>query len=88
MYVIGFIMVGSLTFQSTGKAVRSFITAISRAALFLIPLILVLPRFMRLDGVWLAFPLADLLTFLMTLFLLLPLVRELRRLSLKEKELC
>jgi putative MATE family efflux protein len=81
MYLIGFIMVSSLTFQSTGKAVRSFITAISRAALFLIPLVLILPRFLQLDGVWFAFPLADALTFMLTLALILPQIRELRRLS-------
>ncbi len=82
MYLIGFIMVGSLTFQSTGKAVRSFITAISRAALFLIPLVFILPRYMQLDGVWFAFPLADVLTFLLTLTLLVPLIRKFKRLSL------
>ena len=86
MYLIGFIMVGSLTFQSIGKAVQSFITAISRAALFLIPLIFILPRYMQLDGVWLAFPLADALTFLLTLALLIPQIRELRRLSSKKGE--
>jgi putative MATE family efflux protein len=76
LYLIGFIMVGSLVFQSVGKAVQSFITSISRAALFLIPLIFILPRFMHLDGVWLAFPIADILTFMLTLVLLIPQIRE------------
>jgi len=78
LYLIGFIMVGSLVFQSIGKAIQSFITAISRPLLFLIPLIFILPRFLRLDGVWLAFPIADGLTFVLMLALLIPQLRELR----------
>jgi putative MATE family efflux protein len=77
-YLIGFIMVGSIVFQAIGKAVQSFITAIARAILFLIPLILTLPHFWQLDGIWLAFPITDALTFLLTLSLLIPQVRELK----------
>ena len=79
LYLIGFMMVGSLVFQSIGKAKQSFITAISRAALFLIPLVLTLPHFLQLDGVWLSFPIADALSFLLTLALFIPQVREFKR---------
>lgn len=78
LYLVGFMMVGSLVFQSIGKAMESFITSISRPALFLIPLILILPRFWNIDGVWLAFPIADSLAFALTLILLIPQIRELR----------
>lgn len=79
LYLIGFIMVSSLVFQSIGKVVQSFITSISRAVLFLIPLVFILPRFLQIDGVWLAFPIADALTFILTLILLIPQIRELKR---------
>jgi putative MATE family efflux protein len=79
MPLIGLIMVGSLVFQSVGKATQSFVTAISRPFLFLIPLIFILPHFLQLDGVWLAFPIADALTFLLTSILLIPQIRELRK---------
>jgi putative MATE family efflux protein len=79
LYMIGFIMVGSLVFQSIGKAVQSFITAISRPFLFLIPLVLILPQFLGLEGVWLSFPIADGFTLLLTLMFLIPQIRELRR---------
>ena len=82
MPLIGVIMVGSLVFQSIGKATKSFITAISRPFLFLIPLIFILPRFLQLDGVWWAFPIADALTFILTLAILIPQVKELRSLYL------
>jgi putative MATE family efflux protein len=78
MPMIGFMMVGSLVFQSIGKAKQSFITAVSRPVLFLIPLIFILPRFLQLDGVWWSFPIADALAVLLTLSLLIPQIRELR----------
>jgi len=75
-------MVGSLVFQSIGKAIQSFVTAISRPFLFLIPLIFILPQFLQLDGVWLAFPIADGLTFVLMLGLLIPQIREFRSMDL------
>jgi len=79
VYLVGFVIVGATVFQALGKAVQSFVTSISRATLFLIPLVFILPKFFKLEGVWWSFPLADLLTFLMTLTLLIPLLRQLRR---------
>jgi putative MATE family efflux protein len=79
LYMIGFIMVGSLVFQAVGKATQAFATAIARPFLFLIPLVFILPRFLGLDGVWLAFPISDGFTLLLTLSFLIPQIRELRR---------
>ena len=79
LYMIGLMMVGSLVFQSIGKVVQSFITSIARPILFLIPLVFILPEFLGLDGVWLAFPISDGFTLLLTLLLLIPQIRELRR---------
>ena len=79
MPLIGFAMVGSIIFQAIGKAIQSFVTAISRPALFLIPLIFILPHYWQLDGVWWAFPISDGLTVILTFILLVPQVREFRR---------
>jgi putative MATE family efflux protein len=87
LYLIGFMMVGATVFQATGKAVQAFITAISRPALFLMPLIFTLPRFWQLDGVWLAFPITDALTFVLTLILLIPQIRMFRRMDLAMKNM-
>jgi putative MATE family efflux protein len=70
--LIGSIMLGNTLFQATGKSVQSFITAIVRPVIFLLPLVLLLSRTWQLDGIFLAFPIADLLTFLLTLGLLIP----------------
>jgi len=82
MPMIGFMFVGSLVFQSIGKAKQSFITAISRPVLFLIPLIFILPRFLQLDGVWWSFPIADAFAVLLTASLLIPQIKELRSMHL------
>ena len=79
MYLIGFMMVGSLIFQSIGKAGQSFLTSIARPFLFLIPLLFTLPRLYGLDGILIAFPTSDFLTFLLTVILLIPVLREMRR---------
>ena len=53
-------------FQSIGKAKASIFLSLTRQVLFLIPLLLVLPPRMGLDGVWTAFPLSDLVATLVT----------------------
>jgi putative MATE family efflux protein len=79
MFLVGFVFVGSTVFLALGKAVQSFVTSISRTVLFLIPLVFILPRFLKLDGVWWSFPLSDILTFLLTLTMLIPQLRQLRK---------
>ncbi|MFZ5969597.1 MAG: MATE family efflux transporter [Bacillota bacterium] len=67
--LVGFQMVGASLFQSIGKALPAFILSLSRQTLFLIPLVLALPLFWGLIGIWIAFPLADSLAFGITLFM-------------------
>jgi Na+-driven multidrug efflux pump len=77
--LLGFFNVGQLTFPSIGKAVQSFIVAIARPAVFLLPSVIILPHFWQLDGVWISFPVSDTLTFLLAAALLIPLIRQLRK---------
>jgi Na+-driven multidrug efflux pump len=42
----------------------------SREILFFIPILMFLPHFLKLDGIWMTVPLADFLAFLLTLLLL------------------
>jgi putative MATE family efflux protein len=57
--LLGFHITGSIYFFAMGKPVPAFVLSLSRQILFLIPLVLLLPRFLGLSGIWLAFPLAD-----------------------------
>jgi len=78
-FLVGFQIVGSTVFQSLGMVWQALVTQTSRQILFLIPLVLVLPRFLGVDGVWLANPVADAISFFLVLFLILPQLRELKR---------
>ncbi|NOQ73884.1 MAG: MATE family efflux transporter [Crocinitomix sp.] len=52
-------LIGSAYFQAVGKARLALILTLTKQGFFLIPLILILPNFLGLIGVWLAFPIAD-----------------------------
>jgi putative MATE family efflux protein len=77
--VLGFFNVGQQVFPSIGKAVESFIVAITRPVVFMLPSVLILPRFFNLDGVWLSFPTSDGLTFLLVVVLIIPLIRKFQK---------
>ena len=87
VYLIGFIVIGSIVFQAIGKAPQAFITAIARPALFLLPLVFILPNYWQLDGVWLAFPITDALTSILVLVLLIPEMKMFRRSEIGQVQL-
>lgn len=60
--LVGFQIVTSNFFQSVGKAKLSVVLALSRQVIFLIPGLIILPQFLNLFGVWLAIPIADILS--------------------------
>ena len=66
--VIGIQIVGAALFQSLGKAVPSLILSLLRQVLLFIPLIIILPRILGLGllGIWVAYPIADLLSMILT----------------------
>ena len=57
--VVGYQMVVTNFFQSIGKAKISMFLSLSRQLLFLIPLLIVLPPQLGVDGVWLSLPVSD-----------------------------
>jgi putative MATE family efflux protein len=84
--LVGMVMVASQVFQAIGKAVQAFTTAIVRPIVFLIPLVLTMSHYWQLDGVWLSFPSADMLTFVLIVFLLIPIIRGLKNAAAAEKQ--
>lgn len=68
--LIGLNVVTSTLFQALGKARPAFLLSISRQLLFLIPLVILLPRLYGLSGVWAAFPVSDFLAFMLSGLLL------------------
>ena len=57
--LIGFQIISSGFFQAIGRTVIATWTTVLRQIVVLIPLLLVLPRFFDLTGVWVAGPIAD-----------------------------
>jgi len=68
--IIALQLIGAAYFQAVGKAVPALLLTLTRQGFFFIPLILILPRFMGELGVWLSFPIADVLSTLVTGFYL------------------
>lgn len=65
-FVIGFQIVCANYFQAVGKGVKATVLSLSRQVLLLIPLILILPHFWGIEGVWRTAPIADGLSTLIT----------------------
>jgi len=79
LWLVGFQIVGATIFQAIGKPIQTFILSTSRQILFLIPLVFILPHFFGLNGVWLSFPIADTLSFIITLAMVIPQMREFKK---------
>ena len=57
--IVGFQVVTTNFFQYIGKAPKAILLSMTRQLLFLVPLLLILPRTMGATGVWVSFPIAD-----------------------------
>lgn len=68
--IIGIQLIGAAYFQAIGKALPALLLTLSRQGLFFIPLLFILPMHYGVLGVWIAFPIADVLSTLMTAYFL------------------
>ena len=75
------IVVANMPFQSVGASGRATFLACCRQGVFFIPLILILPRTHGLFGVEICQPIADVLTFLVSLPFLLAFLQQLGRMD-------
>lgn len=80
--IAGFQIISSQYFQAVGKPVQSTILGLSRQLLLLIPLLLILPHFWGIEGVWRTPPIADILSAVITAFFI---IREMKH--MREQEL-
>lgn len=79
MYPIaGVQMVVVTFFQSIGMAKKSIFLSLSRQVIFLIPLLLLLPRQLGVTGVWLSIPIADFVAAIVTVVMLAAQLKELK----------
>jgi putative MATE family efflux protein len=76
--IIAIQLIGAAYFQAVGKAIPALLLTLTRQGFFFIPLIFILPKFYGELGVWMAFPISDVLsTFVTAIFL----HREVKRLK-------
>jgi len=64
--IIAIQLIGAAYFQAVGKATPALLLTLSRQGFFFIPLVLILPIYLGTTGVWMAFPISDVLSTLLT----------------------
>ena len=65
-WMVGFQIVATTYFQSIGNIGTSIFLSLVRQVIFLLPLLMILPRFFGLDGIWYTFPASDTLATVVT----------------------
>lgn len=68
--IIAIQLIGAAYFQAAGKAKKALFLTLTKQGFFLIPLVLILPNFFGIFGVWVAFPIADILSTIITAYFL------------------
>lgn len=79
--LIGYCTSSNMLVQSLKLPAKATVLALARQGIFYIPLILLLPRFTGITGIILAQPIADALSFIMTIILSSPVVKKLKQKS-------
>lgn len=64
--IIALQLIGAAYFQAIGKAIPALLLTLTRQGFFFIPLILILPKFYGEFGVWISFPISDVLATIVT----------------------
>jgi putative MATE family efflux protein len=68
--IIAIQLIGAAYFQAAGKARKALFLTLSKQGFFLIPLVLILPNFFGIFGAWIAFPISDVLSTIITYYFL------------------
>ncbi len=81
--IIAIQLIGAAYFQAIGKAIPALLLTLTRQGFFFIPCILILPKFYGELGVWISFPISDVLSTIVTGYFL---KREIDKTTKKTKE--
>ncbi len=79
--IVGVQIVASVVYQALGKAGPALFLALFRQVILTIPLVLILPRIFGILGVWMVYPVADIIAVTVSVYMLL------REMKVLEKEL-
>ncbi|MBB5264337.1 putative MATE family efflux protein [Catenibacillus scindens] len=78
-------LISSNFFSAIGKPLKGMILSLTRQVFFLIPLILIIPLFMGIDGIMFAGPVADTMAFIATVVLISFEMRLISRMQAQQK---
>lgn len=78
-WVVGFQIVTTNFFQSLGKAGKAVFLSLTRQIIFMIPLLIILPPFFGLQGVWACYPICDGISAIIAAFMLAAQIRSIKK---------
>jgi len=79
-WIVGFQIVSTNFFQALGMAGKAIFLSLTRQIIFMIPLLFILPPYIGLNGVWIAFPVSDTAATIVTALLLFSQIRKIKSL--------
>ena len=77
--ILGFQIVTTALFQSIGLAKTSIFLSLTRQFLFLIPFLIILPKYFGITGVWFSLPASDITTSILSTVMLLRLFKRFKK---------
>ena len=77
--IIGYQMVITNFFQSIGMAKISIFLSLSRQLLLLIPMLIILPHYLGVDGVWASLPVSDTLSAILAAIIMTVNIKKIRK---------
>lgn len=80
----GFQTVASIFLQAIERPVQAMVLSLSRQIVFLIPFVIILPKYFGIEGVLWAGPVADALAFVLALIITVIVIRKLKITEIKE----
>lgn len=83
--MLGFMIIAASYFQAVKKAKFAIILTLLRQVVILIPLLLILPHFFKIDGIWVATPIADGISSTLAIIFLMIELKKLRTMQAEPK---
>ena len=68
--IIVFLLIAPSYYQAIGKAIPALFLTLTKQGIFLIPLVLILPVYFGIDGVWYSFPISDVISAIICFYFL------------------
>ena len=68
--IIVFLLIAPSYYQAIGKAKPALLLTLTKQGIFLIPLVLILPMYSGIDGVWYSFPISDVISAIICFYFL------------------